>query len=500
MFESYAPQMNAFNFAPPDASLTGARWADIWAERLQGSAPWSLGYLRHLRQGAYWQSRSLAPGYDRVQCPVYLIEGWPDWYASAELRAFQHLQVPKKVLIGPWGHYYPDEKGAFPGPCLDARREYLKWFDHWLKGVDTGVMSEPPVTVFVRHWQTPSLLCIEDAGTWHSFSAWPPPHVAPADFFLSTDGRLTDAAEPGEGAEVCMLRASVGLTTGRRGLGSTTPWAMPLDQRPDEACSVLFTTPPLPAPMQLLGEPVVTLYVSSSAPTAYFHVKICDVATDGTSRLITDGGLLASHRSSHERPTPLVPGEVVELTFPLKHCATVLAPGHRLRVAISNADFQNAWPTGTPASNRIHHGGRYRSSVRVPVAGAVRKPLAAPDFAPSPQATPPAEAIPCAGYALRWDLVADTVTCELASADAVATGWGNRSSYTVSNRTPAHASIVSSYAYRAPHPTLDIRVDATCQTVSDAASYTHTAQIEIRVDGALHFRKSWTESVPRGWS
>ena len=185
MFEYYAPLMNALNFSPPDPALVGERFAAIWAERLQQSAPWSLGYIRNTLHGPYWRDQSLAPDYERVQCAVLLIEGWADWYATEELRAFQRLSAPKKVIIGPWGHYYAEEREALPGPRIDARYEYLKWFDHWLKGVDNGVMHEPPVTVFVRGWQAPSLLCLEDAGTWRNEAAWPPAHVHPTAKYLS---------------------------------------------------------------------------------------------------------------------------------------------------------------------------------------------------------------------------------------------------------------------------------------------------------------------------
>ncbi len=103
MFESYAPIMNAFNFAPPDPHLTRDRWSSIWQERLIGSEPWSTNWIRNTLHGSYWRSKSLAPGYDRVQCSVFLVEGWADWYSTAELRTFQNLHVPKRVLIGALG-------------------------------------------------------------------------------------------------------------------------------------------------------------------------------------------------------------------------------------------------------------------------------------------------------------------------------------------------------------------------------------------------------------
>ena len=85
MFESYAAIMNAFNFAPPDSAMTKERWAAIWKERLDRSEPWSLNWIRNTVHGPYWKRKSLAPGYDRVKCSVFLVEGWADWYSTCLL-------------------------------------------------------------------------------------------------------------------------------------------------------------------------------------------------------------------------------------------------------------------------------------------------------------------------------------------------------------------------------------------------------------------------------
>jgi predicted acyl esterase len=494
MFEYYAPLMNALNFAPPDPALVGDRFAEIWAERLERSEPWSLGYIRNTLHGPYWRDQSLAPGYDRVECAVLLIEGWADWYATEELRAFQKLKAPKKVLIGPWGHYYAEEKEAFPGPRIDARREYLRWFDHWLKGVDNGVMQEPPVTVFVRGWQAPSLLCLEDAGTWRNEAAWPPARVRPTTMYFADGGRLADAAGDA-GSDSYEYRPSVGITTGRRGLGSTTPWAMPIDQRLDEAYSLVFTTEPLGETLELLGQPEAVLHIASTAEVAYFHLKLCDVAPDGASRLICDGGLLATHRMSHEAPEALVPGQVYQLHLPLRHCAYAIEAGHRLRVSIASAEFQNAWPTGQRAINTIYRGGERASHIVLPIAPADAVSLPAPDFAPSLHALPTVDILAKPDYRFELDLVDDTVSCVLRAPEGGRTT--NHSRYTVSNRDPANTVITAYATHVAVHPTLDIRVEAACQTSSDAAGYTHLSQVRITVDGAEHFSRSWSESVPR---
>ena len=256
-------------------------------------------------------------------------------------------------------------------------REYLKWFDHWLKGIDNGVMDEPPVTVFVRGWQEPSLLCLEDAGDVAQRSGLAAgPRAADRRCICRMAARWpTTAGDAGSASYA--YRPSVGITTGRRGLGSTTPWAMPIDQRLDEAFSLLFTTEPLREKLELLGEPVALLHASSTAEVAYFHVKLCDVAADGTSRLITDGGLLATHRNSHDAPEGLTPGQVYLLRIPLRHCAYAIETGHRLRVAIASAEFQNAWPTGEAAVNTIHRGGEHASHIVLPVAPGGSASLAA---------------------------------------------------------------------------------------------------------------------------
>ena len=93
------------------------------------------------------------------------------------------------------------------------------------------------------------------------------------------------------------------------------------------------------------------LFVSSTADVAFFEVKLCDVAPDGSSKLITYGGLNATHRDSHSHPKALVPNQVYPLKINLDSMAYVFPAGHRIRVDVSSADFQNAWPVSRRAVN-----------------------------------------------------------------------------------------------------------------------------------------------------
>jgi hypothetical protein len=115
-----------------------------------------------------------------------------------------------------------------------------------LKGIDNGVMDEPPVTVFVRGWQA-MLLCLEDAGTWRNEAARRRPACSRQRCTVEWWSVGRHHGEPG--ADSYAYRPSVRITTGRRGLGSTTPWAMPIDQRLDEGFSLLFTSETLREPL-----------------------------------------------------------------------------------------------------------------------------------------------------------------------------------------------------------------------------------------------------------
>src|SRR5262249_17319523 len=123
-----------------------------------------------------------------------------------------------------------------------------------------------------------------------------------------------------------------------------TAWAMPLDQRPDESHALTYTTAPLERALEVTGTPAADLFVSSSSPVAYFHVGLCDVAPDGTSKLISDGGVNAAQRVVRAHPKLLSPGRVYRLRFDLKSLAYVVSAGHRLRIDVSGTDFENAWP------------------------------------------------------------------------------------------------------------------------------------------------------------
>lgn len=498
MYENYATLMTAYNFAPPHPEECGERWAEIWQEHLEKNVPWGLGFISHLGDGPYWRDRSLRDKYDRIQCPVFVVGGWADWYYTPLLRTFMNVDVPKRALIGPWSHLWPEH--AIPGPRIDGLRECLKWFGQWLKGVDTGVMDEPPVTVFVREHVEPSTIIMEDRGEFRCESEWPPARAIETPMYLQVGGRLASGpcnapAPDGDAHEY--RAAAIGVAAGMHGGGPFAPsWTMPLDQRADEAYSLAYTTDPLESDVEVMGQPKAILHVSSTADLTMFVVKLCDVAPDGTSALVTKGYLNATHRESHCEPSPLKPGKTYELEIELLACAYRFRAGHRIRVDIASSDFQNVWPTPKSCVNTVYRDADHPSRILLQVVPARDPELPKPDLEPSPHPLPARESLSAPEYSVTRDLINETATVRFRA--PFGTG-SNSAKFTVSSRNPARATVEADAKIAYQQLGKTIHVEARCLTESDEKAFHHVVDLEIRVNDARHFHKSWAVSVPRGF-
>ena len=510
MFDTYSPLMTANNFAPPDPEVVGQRWAEMWQERLENNVPWGIDWITHPLDDAYYAAQSLQPDYSRVKVPTMLWSGWADCYPTPILRAFSRLTVPKRAFVGPWDHDWPEM--AVPGPRIEFRHEMIKWFDRWLKGIDNGVTDEPPLNLYVRTWSMPrelALMC--DEGRWQAETEWVPARMRPTTLYLADRHRLLEKPEAEHAQESYAYDPTVGVTSGIYWGGGVIPHAMPLDQRPDEVKSLTFTSDLFERDTELTGEPEVVLHLSSTAPSGYVHVKISDVAPDGTSKWLTDGGLLTSHRASHTHPEPMQQGQAYELTIKLKFVAYIVPAGHALRVSVASADLQNAWPAGSPAVHTIHRGATFASRVVLPLAPADAPKLPTPELRPSPRREPTDAEFVGSSHTVIHDLVNDTVTVELErvggqlpSMSMAPAPFGDstsrreaRSWYTVSRQNPAVAHLRAEHTYSISRPEGDIRIQASESLASDAQAFRFQSQVQIDVDGKPHFQKSWRASRPR---
>ena len=325
---------------PPDPEIVGERWRAMWRERIDQLAPFPALWLQHQWRDDFWKHGSVCEDYGAIKCAVYAIGGWADGYSNAVPRLMRGLSCPKKGLIGPWAHRFPHN--GVPGPAIGFLQEAVRWWDHWLKGVETGIMDEPLLRVWMQESVDPQPYHEERPGRWVAERSWPPARIEKRRYFLNP-GRL----EPSAGRRV-MLAFSSPQTTGLRAgewCAFGAEGEMPLDQRPDDGRSLTFDTEPLSARMEILGAAVVELDLAVDEPSALLAVRLNDVQPDGTSTLVTYGLLNLTHRESHDQPEALEPGAFQRVRLQLNDIAHAFPAGHRIRIALSTSYWPIAWPS-----------------------------------------------------------------------------------------------------------------------------------------------------------
>lgn len=342
---SWASVMFAYNTMPPDPELVGDRWREMWFERLDRSGLWVDTWLRHQRRDEFWKHGSVGEDYAAIQCPVYAVSGWADGYSNAVFRLLAALDVPRRGLIGPWSHVYPHL--GEPGPAIGFLQDMLRWWDHWLKGIETGIMDEPVLRVWMQDSVPPATSYPHRPGRWVAEEAWPSGRTVTRVLRLDPAGRLVD----GDTDDDLPVTISSPLSVGRYG-GKWCSYVgdpdLPGDQRHDDVGSLVFDTQPLSEPFEILGAVVVDLEVAADQPVAMVACRLSDVAEDGQATRVTYGLLNLTHRQSHERPEPLQPGRRYRARVQMNEAAHRFPAGHRLRLSVSTAYWPLAWPAPEP--------------------------------------------------------------------------------------------------------------------------------------------------------
>jgi uncharacterized protein len=338
---SWATTMDIYATLPPDPAVVGDAWRERWHERLRSARPLIEPWLSHQRRDGYWRHGSVCEDHTAIRCPVYAIGGWADGYRNTVLRLLEHLDVPRKGLIGPWSHHYPNE-AIPPGPAIGFLQECLRWWDYWLKGIDTGIMDEPPLRVWLQDAVRPRTSYEVRPGRWLAEPAWPSPNLTTRQLFLTPTGLLEAPAS--ETPVVVATPQTAGLLAGDWDPFGN-PADLPPDQRAEDGCSVTFTSEALTDPVAILGQPRIVLELACDKPVALLAVRLCDIWEDGASTLITRGLLNLAHREGSEHPRPLRPGSRETVTIPMKAIGQVVPAGHRLRVAVSSTYWPWAWPS-----------------------------------------------------------------------------------------------------------------------------------------------------------
>jgi putative CocE/NonD family hydrolase len=338
---AWGATMFAFNSRPPRPEVVGSGWVDRWRERLEANRPMTPVWLSHQERDDYWRHGSAAEEYGNIGAAVLAVGGWADPYRDAVLRLVSNVQSPVRGIVGPWSHQYPD-RGLAPGPSIGFLQETLRWWDRWLRDEDTGVEQDPALRAWINDGEAPATYYESRRGRWVGAEAWPS---------AATHRRVLPLATlrgGGDGPVVVRSPQHTGADAGRFfPFGNATD--LPPDQRAEDGRSVCFDLPVGKA-FDLLGNVVVTLSVTSDEPRATLTVRLCDVAPDGSSTLVTRGVLNAAKRDGMDRNDPLVPGATASLPVQLVATGHRFAAGHRLRIAVSSSYWPWVWPHGTEAT------------------------------------------------------------------------------------------------------------------------------------------------------
>jgi hypothetical protein len=303
----------------------------------------------------FYQERSTWPRLHKIKIPVYFGCFWGFW--NLHLRgAFSGWMgvdgVPKRMLIGPEPH--PRR------PVAEYHQEMLRWYDHWLKGMDTGVMDGPPIQLWIR-----------GENTWRPEKEWPLARTDWRELYLGgpaqgLEGTLDWSAGPGGGRDYEYVPGSNDWLWGRPRLA--------------------YRTSRLDRDLEITGPVQLDLWITSSTKDTDFFITLHDEAPDGQTLLLTKGWLRASHRAvdpARSRPNQpwhphttleeLTPGEPALLPIEVISTCNVFKAGHRVRMEIASCDSMAENSFGyhrallTPARNVILEGGKNASKLRVPV-------------------------------------------------------------------------------------------------------------------------------------
>jgi predicted acyl esterase len=499
--DSYEMGVDIANSMPgaPDYVIDEAFFRDRF-----DTPPWMLTYKRQQRDGPFWDRTALKTRYDAIKIPTFVIGGWYDAYRDSVPRMLEHLKAPIKAMVGPWAHAFPHD--AYPKPQMEWRHEAVRWYDQWLKGKNTGIMDEPRFAVYVRHWHPPQTDLETVPGEWRWEDGWPIARIRQQPLYPQPNHTLADAVPAGSASHPLRYVPTSGAEAG----GPVMWWGdMAPDQRPTDAFALVYDSDPLEEEIEILGLPRAVLNVAADAPLAHWFARLSDVAPDGAVTLVAGAGFNGAHRESSRQPKALEPGREVTLDIEMHFTSWVFPKGHRMRLAVSNAQWPMIWPTPYPLTTTLRLGGPDPTRLVLPVVPRAGRP--APKFLP-PEADPTLagfsalETGTASGYGeissieRSWQRRATRVVATYAGGAKYP--WGTeRSTESITHEAqddhPEATSVLDEYSTTVQLPDRTLRWEARMTFRSDRDNFYYTYFRRLLKDGTLVREKSWEDTIPR---
>ena len=346
----WSVNMMSYSSRPPDPKIVGDKWTSIWKNRLENQPFNWIDWLGHQQRDDYWKHGSICEDFSRVEAAVLSVGGWHDGYRNTIANLVENLTAPVKGIVGPWNHKYPHYAG--PKPAIGFLQESKRWWDKWLKGIETHVESDPDYRAYVMESVSPARWYETRPGRWIAEQDWPSSNINKKKLFLCPDGLCNSSTN-------FEIKVKSPEHCGQSS-GEYFPFAfaaeLPDEQALDDASSACFDGEPLDHSIDIIGAPILRLNVSSDKPNAQLVVRLNDLRPDGTSALITYGVLNLTHHTSHEHPSELSPHQRYDFQITLDQIAYNIPADHRLRIAVSTCYWPKIWPSPEKAEVSIHYG------------------------------------------------------------------------------------------------------------------------------------------------
>jgi uncharacterized protein len=476
---TWAAQYLGVQSRPPSEAVHGADWVDRWRKRLVEVEAPIASWLQHQRRDAFWEHGSICEDYSAVRVPVLMCAGLRDGFPRSAFRVLDNIPHSWAIL-GPWGHRYPYE--GLPGPSISAEYE-IRWWDHWLKHVDNGVEDEPRLIAFIHDPRPIRPVPLDMPGRWLAIPEWPPadPILVPLPRETLRDAPVGDLAE-----------ISTPLATGV----DAPPWIpsshlqqdQPDDQRAEDGRSVCLTTAPLEDPIDIVGIPMLDLTISADQPIAKLSVRLCEIWPDGSSHVLAIGALNLTHRKSHAKPEPVIPGEPMRVQVEMMPVSHHIPTGHRLRIALSPNYWPWLWPAPEITTLSLHL--RDTTVLALPTAGNSAEPLA----------LPPGENRLAVEVPATWSERRHTTSIDLGSGETMVRDDGFETEWTIIEGDPLSARV----EVRSERPPRTNGEDPTPYSIlfttslsADATEFTYDASMVARYGDEIVGERQFHGRAPR---
>jgi predicted acyl esterase len=456
--------------------------------------PWSLLYLEHQHDGPFW--RSPVRPLSEIKVPCFLIGGMLDGYRDSIPAMLEQTKAPIKAIIGPWNHTFPHD--ASPGPQIEWRGQAVRWWDYWLKGKDTGVLQDPKLMIYMRHWYPPDPTLETVPGEWRVEPAWPPTEAKNTTYYFGDDHALLNSPA-GLATHQLKYVPSIGVEAGFW-------WGELLnDVRPVDAFSLVYDSPLLKDDLAILGRPKALLQASASAPLADWFVRLSDIAPDGRVTQITGAGLNGAQRESMTDPRDLEPGRVYPLSIELHVTSWVFPKGHRIRVAVSNALWPMVLPTPYAMTTSLNLGGADGSRMVLPIVPLEGQP--APAFV-TPEPSEERKDIHSEGelWPGEWTTTRDHVnhktTVHWQGKTSEDYPWGKETDYesldyAANDEQPETSEVLGEAKTVFELKGRVLTWEGHLSVTTDLKNFYYKYTRELLKDGVMFKGKTWQETIPR---